>query len=113
MWLKVSDNFHDHPKVVAAGNAAIGLWVRGGSYSAAYDLDGFVPSAWVRSSGAHYTAHRALVRVGMWLPSGDGWTMHDYHDYNPFAAEWRERADRDAQRKREFRQRARANGGTS
>ena len=33
-WFKVDDNLALHPKVLGAGNAAMGMWVRAGSWSA-------------------------------------------------------------------------------
>jgi hypothetical protein len=43
-WFRLEDSFHNHPKVHQAGNAAIGLWVRCGTYSAQYLTDGHVPT---------------------------------------------------------------------
>ena len=33
-WFKVDDKLAFHPKVLTAGNTAIGLWVRAGAWSA-------------------------------------------------------------------------------
>lgn len=108
MWLKLDDRFHDHPKVVAAGNAAVGLWVRCADYSAAYDLDGFIPRAAMLAKSEHPTQQRALQRVGLWVPTEQGFVIPDFLEYNPSGDENRARRAKDAQRKREMR--ARANG---
>lgn len=50
-WFRIDDKFHHHPKVVAAGNAAIGLFVRLGSWSAEHLSDGVVPDDVARSMG--------------------------------------------------------------
>ena len=42
-WFKLDDTFGAHPKVIHAGNAATGLWVRCATYSAQYLLDGHIP----------------------------------------------------------------------
>lgn len=38
----IDDNFAMHPKVIAAGNAAIGAWARMGSHCVNHGLDGFI-----------------------------------------------------------------------
>ena len=43
-WFTVDDSFYDNPKVRRAGNAAAGLWLRCGTYSARYLLDGRIPA---------------------------------------------------------------------
>lgn len=105
MWLKIDDKFHDHPKVVAAGNAAVGLWVRCASYSADYELDGFIPETTARQVSEHYTQMRRLNRVGLWVPTEGGFHLPDFLEYNPSAEEVRDRRKQDAQRKRNGRQR--------
>jgi len=41
-WFKVDDTLAFHAKVVAAGNAAMGLWVRAGAHSMQQLTDGFI-----------------------------------------------------------------------
>ena len=50
-WFKVDDTFAMHEKVLAAGNSAIGLWVRSGAWSMQQLTDGFVPDHVVRALG--------------------------------------------------------------
>ena len=33
-WFIVDDSAHSHPKLIKAGNSAVGLWMRCGSYAA-------------------------------------------------------------------------------
>lgn len=106
MWLKLDDHFHDHPKVIAAGNAAIGLWVRCANYSGAYDLDGFIPRAAMLAMSEHPTQQGRCSKVGMWVPSEGGVLIPSFLEYNPSGAENRARRERDAQRKRDARARA-------
>ena len=42
-WFKVDDQLAFNAKIVAAGNEAMGLWVRAGSWSAAQLTNGFIP----------------------------------------------------------------------
>lgn len=82
VWFKLDDRFHSHWKVVAAGNAAIGLWVRCCTWSADYKRDGKVPADIARMYG---TADEmgALADAGLWLPNGDGFVVPDFLEYNP------------------------------
>jgi hypothetical protein len=82
VWFKVDDRFHQHPKVRTAGNAAIGLWIRCGTYCSQYETDGFVPRNVADSYGTRVQIDK-LIRAGLWVPVNGGWQMSDYLDYNP------------------------------
>ena len=88
-WSRIDDTLHGHPKVLDADLEAMGLWVLTLSHCAAYLTDGHVKrAAAVRLAGSidrlEGVASR-LVVAGLWEvhPSGDGWQVHDYLDYNP------------------------------
>ena len=98
-WFRIDDEFHSHPKVTAAGNAATGLWVRGGAWSAHYLTDGFVPLEVIRSMGRTSEIDRAIA-ARLWVPTKGGMLMPDYLEYNPGGSSVRERRERDAKRKR-------------
>lgn len=70
----VSDRFHSHPSVIGASSAAIGLWVRCGSWIADQQSDGFVPAEVVRQFKGEEGAN-ALVRTGLWQRAKGGWRM--------------------------------------
>lgn len=95
-WFKVDDALATHDKVLAAGNAAMGLWVRAGSWCAQHLTDGHVPTHAVRLLGNAGQA-RALVRAGLWLEREDGYQFHEWHDYQPTRAQVEE--VREAKRK--------------
>jgi hypothetical protein len=84
-WFKVDDSFHSHPKVLRAGTAAAGLYVRCGSYSAQHLTDGFVPAEVAAQYGSPEWARR-LVVVGLWVIVDGGYQMPDYLQYNPSKA---------------------------
>lgn len=105
-WLKVDDGFHSHPKVMRAGTAAAGLWVRCGSYVAQHLTDGFVPREVARAYGSRAQI-TALVEAGLWTEVEGGWCFHDWDEHNPTAIEVR--ADRAA--KHEAKVRAGRSGG--
>jgi hypothetical protein len=94
-WFKVDDGFAVHPKAVAAGNAALGLWVRAGSWSAQQLTDGQIPAAMLPVLGGNTKAAQCLVRAGLWAMDGADFRFHDWEDYQPDAADIRaERATR-------------------
>lgn len=120
-WFAVDDSAHNHPKVVAAGNAAWGLWLRCGTYAAQHLTDGTVPVAVARMYGSK-TQITKLVAVGLWhehghtcphpkcaQPEPGEYAIHDYLVYNPSRAQVQARKDREADKKR--RQRAAGSGG--
>jgi hypothetical protein len=78
----VDDQLHSHDKIEQAGNAAMGLWVRAGSWSACYLKDGFVPYNIVRRFGTKQQAER-LVEVGLWDRMPDGYGFVDWDVWQP------------------------------
>jgi len=81
-WFRLDDSFHSHPKVIAAGNEAVGLYVRCGTYAAEHLTDGFVGKQIVLLYGSEALAAR-LVETKLWNRARGGWNIHDYLDYNP------------------------------
>jgi hypothetical protein len=78
-WFKVDDNLAFHRKVVAAGNAAMGLWVRAGSWSAQHLTDGFVPEHMVGLLGTSSQARR-LIKAGLWAEVAGGCQFHQWNE---------------------------------
>lgn len=76
-WFYVDDNLAFHRKVVAAGNAAMGLWVRAGSWSCQQLTDGHVPDHMVAVLGTPSQARR-LVAVGLWVAVQGGFQFHQW-----------------------------------
>lgn len=82
-WFKVDDSFAFHPKAMAAGNAALGLWVRAGSWAAQQLTDGRIPSGLLQTLGGKPRDARRLVDVGLWLEVDGGWLFHDWDEFQP------------------------------
>lgn len=112
-WFKVDDNLAFHHKAVAAGNAAMGLWVRAGSWSAQQLTDGFVPDHMIATLGNRAQARR-LCDVRLWHQIEGGYQFHEWSDAGrqPTRAETESRREDDRKRKAEARaaKRAAANG---
>lgn len=101
-WFRVDDNLAFHAKAVAAGNAAMGLWVRAGSWSAQQLTEGHVP-AQIAATLGKATEARRLVDVGLWVEVEDGYDFHEWGDRQPSKAQVE--ADRHAARERQRRAR--------
>jgi hypothetical protein len=101
-WFRVDDQFPMHPKVVDAGNAAIGLWVRCGAWSSANDADGYVPRKVALSFGTRQEIDQ-LVASHMWVPSRAGYQLPDFLQFNPSGEQNKARKAQAAERQRRFR----------
>lgn len=81
-WFKVDDQTTFHPKVLRAGNAAFGAWVRMGAYCGAQLTDGFIPD-----QVAHMIATKKeldkMIDVELLHVVGGGFQIHDYLDFQP------------------------------
>ncbi|MFF7365653.1 hypothetical protein [Streptomyces sp. NPDC008125] len=110
----VDDGAHSHPKILRAGNAAVGLWSRIGSYVAQHLTDGHVPGEVAAMYGSAPQI-RKLLAAGLWhdtahtcprcpaVRPGDFY-MHDYRESgNPSRAEVLDRRERAAAKKRQQR----------
>lgn len=87
-WFKIDDAFHCHPKVLAAGNGACGLFVRFGSYCAQQLTDGVIPRSIARQYGTRSELKR-LLDLHLIEPHADDFVIPDYLDYNPSATDIR------------------------
>lgn len=112
-WFKVDDTLATHHKVVRAGNTAMGLWVRAGSWSASQLTDGFVPTQMIGVLGGKPADARRLVEAGLWHNTEGGYVFHEWarDGRQPTRAETEEK--RAAWRERQRRARATKDGGES
>jgi len=85
-WFRIDDNFYSNAKVLEAGNAAVGLWLRGGAWTSSHLKEGFIPLAVARSLGSSREIS-ALLHAQLWSEVDGGYLMPDYLDYNPSAAQ--------------------------
>lgn len=87
-WFKVDDQLAFNAKAVAAGNSAMGLWVRAGSWSSAQLTDGFIPVHMANAMAnamANPSDADALVMAGLWDEVDGGFQFHDWGDFQPSA----------------------------
>ncbi|MFD3517745.1 hypothetical protein [Streptomyces sp. NPDC058657] len=89
-YFTVDDGAHSHPKMMRATNAALGLWMRVGSYVAQHLTDGHVPGEVAKSYGSTPQITK-LLAVGLWhehghhcsrcpQPRPGDYYMHDYRE---------------------------------
>lgn len=104
---RVEDGFHSHPKTYEAGDDAIGLWTRAGSFCMNHLTDGFVPEWWVRQQPRGMAKAKRLIAAVLWRPAQrDGKPGFEFH-------EWRQdsrakiEADREKARRRKEAERQR------
>lgn len=112
-WVKLSDDFWMHAKVVEAGDAAAGLYARLLSYCGFGLTDGLIPSAMADMIvGKNTKSLDTLVRLELVDRMETGSLLiRDFLDYNRSKADWK--ADADQRRKnglRGGRPKAEANG---
>jgi len=83
-WVKLDDQFPDHPKVEAAGPMAAWLYVCGLCYCAEHLTDGFIPASKAARLAPVPAKHlERLCQVGLWTKVDDGYRVHDYLDFQP------------------------------
>lgn len=104
-WLRVESNFPSHKKVHAAGDMlgragkgrVLAVWVLGSAYAVGHLTDGFVPFSVLddtRYDRKPQEVIDAMLAYGLLHPTEGGYTIHDFHDYNPSAEEWKERHEK-------------------
>lgn len=94
-WFKVDDKLWGHPKWLATPARARGLWVTAGSWAAANETDGKIPTHVLPILGGRPADASCLVTAGLWSATRAGWTFHDWAVFQPDAAS--QRAKRDAE----------------
>lgn len=65
VWFVVDDVLPFHERVLRAGNAAMGLWVRAGAWCTGQLTDGFIPADVARTMGSAREIAK-LIEVGLW-----------------------------------------------
>lgn len=104
VWFNVDDNLAFHRKTIQAGNAAMGLWVRAGSWCTQTLTDGYVPTAMARSLGTPAQA-KALVESGLWLTAEGGYRFHEWNQRQQTKSDVEAKREADRVRKAEQRKR--------
>lgn len=107
-WFKVDDAFCTHPKVQGLDLAALGLWVKAGSWCAQQLTDGVISDREIRTLGGTRKQAEKLVTAGLWSvddapPSSRRYVFNDWRDYQPTRRRVLDKRAKDAARKAEAR----------
>lgn len=81
-WLKIDDGLFLHPKWVQSPAGARALWITALSYCGKLNTDGCVPAPLLGILGGTAADAEALVEVGLWERTDDGYRFHDFAEYN-------------------------------
>jgi hypothetical protein len=115
-WFRIDDKAHSHPKLIKAGNAALGLWLRCGAYAAQHLTDGIVPGVVAELYGTKPQATK-LVKAGLWHehghscrhgcpdPAPGDYVFHDFLDDGRNTSRARHEAERKKARERQAKHR--------
>ena len=108
-WYKVDDALPTSHKVLSIPRTvrlpSIGLWTLAGAWSAANELDGYIPEFMVTELGGTPRVAGALVKAGLWdeVKSG-GYQYRNWSEYQPTRAELEAGRAKEAERKRKYRE---------
>jgi 5-methylcytosine-specific restriction endonuclease McrA len=89
-WIKLSDDYNDHPKFDCLSDGAFRLWHQAIGFCRKFQTDGLVPLATVRKFQS-YSPKRVTELVTPWQPGasplwvkveGFGFRLHDYLIWN-------------------------------
>lgn len=117
-WFKVDDGFYDHPKVEQMPNAAVGLWVKAGTWCAKHETDGVIPASRVKALKGTASQIRALIECGLWCETttslgAKAYSFRDWLDYQPSREEreeerasWREKKRKSRRQKLDNRRKS-------
>jgi hypothetical protein len=97
-WSKLDDGLWSHPKVVAAGNEAAGVYCRSLSYCGCHETDGHVPQEVAKFIGRQRAFER-LIEVKLMERNGTGYQIPDFLQFNPSHALLEAKRARDRARK--------------
>lgn len=96
VWFRLDDSFYLHPKVMDAGNAAVGCFIRCCCWSAQQLTDGHIPVEMADRLGTPAQL-RKVTAARLWVEVDGEYVVPDWLEYNPSALEvktqremWRE-----------------------
>lgn len=86
-WVRIDDKIAFGAKVLAAGNEAVGAWVRMMAWSADHLTDGRIPKTAALAIAGNEEVLARLLDSRMLDQDGENFVVHDFLDYNPSAKE--------------------------
>lgn len=102
-WGKVDDKLHSSVKWRTTPKPARALWTTALSWCSDQLTDGLIPAGILGMLDGTKGEAAALVAAGLWEITEEGWRFHDWHDYQPSAAQEAEKRQRAADWRRSIR----------
>jgi hypothetical protein len=116
-WFKIDDGFTNSKPVLRlqrrVRSSAIGLWTLAGAWSAKELTDGFIPGYVIEELASTPAIAGHLVKCGLWEEAEEGWQFKGWDKYQPTREQIMEARDREAERKRKYRESQRRPSGTT
>jgi len=113
-WVRLDVGYLTNPKIVAVGRDGLLLHLASILWCADHETDGAVPKALLPYLGA-LAGVKSPVRVanrlgdvGLYVPNGDGWHLHDFERMNGSESEAEVQRIKWRQRQADYRTRRRA-----
>jgi hypothetical protein len=86
-WVRIDDQFADHPKLRAVGAVGKAIQVSAFCFSNRFLTDGFLSfetaNIIIRAETKERGWPEKMVKAGLWDEAEGGYLIHDYLDYNP------------------------------
>lgn len=97
-WVRLDTQFPSNPKILYLISdkkfRAAFVWTASLAYAGAHGTDGFIPAAALPFLHATKSDAAALVDVGLWVMSGNGWEINSWAEFQPSNEETQERRKR-------------------
>lgn len=105
-WLKIDDNAPGHKKLLKVPPAARWLWVCGLAYCQRLKTDGAIPAEALDTFAVKNPKPLAssLVDARLWHVDADGYTVHDFLDWNESAEQREAKSEEKGERQRKWRE---------
>jgi len=103
-WVRLDDNFADHPKVIALSDTAFRLYIEGLCYSNRQLTDGFIPNAVYTKLSKNDDA-QFLIEAGLWEDTEGGFNIRSYTEYQPTREKVEKKREEAKERLRRYRER--------
>jgi len=105
-WVRIDDNFADHPKIIGLSDYAFRLYIIALCYSNRQLTDGHIPyamcNAWIPTPENKPTDE--LEEAGLWERTDGGFLIRSYTEYQPTRDKVNEKRDAAKERLRKFRE---------
>lgn len=105
-WVRLDDNFADHPKIIALSDTAFRLFITGLCYSNRQLTDGVIPyqivNAWVGDNPEKPSDE--LEDQGLWERIDKGFYIRSYTEYQPSREKIEKKRDEAKERLRRYRE---------